>query len=41
MSFAGRNGQYNNFSLDGAIFNNPFGLDAPGPADKPMRNLFH
>lgn len=30
-SFAGRNGQYNNYSLDGAIFNNPFGLDAPTP----------
>jgi Carboxypeptidase regulatory-like domain len=31
VSFAGRNGQYNNYSLDGAIFNNPFGLDAPTP----------
>ena len=28
-SFGGRNDQFNNFSLDGAIFNNPFGLDAP------------
>ena len=31
MSFAGRNGQYNNFSLDGAVFNNPFGLDSQTP----------
>jgi hypothetical protein len=30
-SFGGRNDQYNNFSLDGSIFNNPFGLDAGTP----------
>jgi hypothetical protein len=30
-SFAGRNDQYNNFTVDGAIFNNPFGLDAATP----------
>ena len=30
-SFGGRNSQYNNYSLDGAIFNNPFGLDAAQP----------
>ncbi|MCX2679209.1 carboxypeptidase regulatory-like domain-containing protein [Galbibacter sp. EGI 63066] len=30
-SFAGRNDQFNNFSLDGAVFSNPFGLDAATP----------
>jgi len=30
-SFGGRNDQYNNFSLNGTIFNNPFGLDAATP----------
>ena len=30
-SFGGRNDQFNNYSLDGSIFNNPFGLDAPTP----------
>lgn len=30
-SFAGRNDQFNQFSLDGSIFNNPFGLDAATP----------
>nr|MUH40039.1 TonB-dependent receptor [Zobellia laminariae] len=31
LSFGGRNDQYNNFSLDGSFFGNPFGLDAPSP----------
>jgi hypothetical protein len=30
-SFAGRNDQFNNFSLNGSIFSNPFGLDAATP----------
>ncbi|MCF8715272.1 TonB-dependent receptor [Joostella atrarenae] len=30
-SFGGRNDQFNNFSLDGAVFSNPFGLDAATP----------
>ena len=30
-SFGGRNDQFNSFSLDGAIFTNPFGLDAATP----------
>lgn len=31
LSFGGRNWLYNNISLDGSYFNNPFGLDAPEP----------
>ena len=31
LSFGGRNTLYNNFSLDGSIFNNAFGLDAATP----------
>ncbi len=30
-SFGGRNWLYNNISLDGSYFNNPFGLDDPSP----------
>ncbi|MDP3312626.1 carboxypeptidase regulatory-like domain-containing protein [Lutibacter sp.] len=30
-SFGGRNDQFNSFTLDGSIFNNPFGLDAATP----------
>ena len=31
MSFGGRNWLYNNISLDGSYFGNPFGLDDPAP----------
>lgn len=30
-SFAGRNDQFNNYSVNGTIFNNPFGLDSATP----------
>jgi hypothetical protein len=30
-SFGGRNEKFNNFTLNGAVFNNPFGLDAATP----------
>jgi len=30
-SFGGRNDQFNNYSVNGSIFNNPFGLDAATP----------
>ncbi|OXA91148.1 TonB-dependent receptor [Flavobacterium hercynium] len=30
-SFGGRNDQYNSYSLNGAVFTNPFGLDAATP----------
>ncbi|HEX6576489.1 MAG TPA: carboxypeptidase regulatory-like domain-containing protein [Gemmatimonadaceae bacterium] len=31
MSFGGRNWLYNNVSVDGSYFNNPYGLDDPAP----------
>jgi hypothetical protein len=30
-SFGGRNDQFNNYSVNGTVFNNPFGLDAATP----------
>ncbi|MBF2709964.1 TonB-dependent receptor [Flavobacterium soyangense] len=37
-SFGGRNDQYNNYSLNGAVFNNPFGLDAATPGGQTDSN---
>ena len=37
-SFGGRNGLYNNFSLDGSIFNNSFGLDVATPGGQADAN---
>ena len=37
-SFGGRNDQFNNFSLDGSIFNNPFGLDSATPGGQTNSN---
>ena len=33
-SFGGRNNKMNNFTLDGSVFNNPFGLDAATPGSQ-------
>ncbi len=37
-SFGGRNNLYNNFSLDGSIFNNSFGLDVATPGGQAGAN---
>jgi Carboxypeptidase regulatory-like domain len=37
-SIGGRNDQFNNFTLDGAIYNNPFGLDAATPGGQADAN---
>ena len=37
-SFGGRNSLYNNFSLDGSIFNNSFGLDVATPGGQADAN---
>ncbi len=37
-SFGGRNDQFNSYSLNGSIFNNPFGLDAATPGGQTDSN---
>lgn len=37
-SFGGRNDQYNSYSLNGSVFNNPFGLDAATPGGQTNSN---
>jgi hypothetical protein len=39
-AFGGRNDQFNNFTLDGSIFNNPFGLDAATPGGQTTAQPF-
>mgnify|MGYP002178572319 FL=1 len=39
FSFGGRNWLYNNISLDGSYFNNPFGLDDPAPGGQTNSEL--
>ena len=40
LSFGGRNYLFNNLSVDGSYFNNPYGLDDPSPADRPTLSRF-
>ena len=37
-SFGGSNNSFNNISLDGSVFNNPFGLDSPTPGGQTGSN---
>ncbi len=37
-SFGGSNNSFNNYSLDGSIFSNPFGLDSPTPGGQTGSN---
>jgi len=37
-SFGGSNNSFNNYSLDGSVFSNPFGLDSPTPGGQTGSN---
>lgn len=37
-SFGGNNNSFNNYSLDGSVFSNPFGLDSPTPGGQTGSN---